>query len=157
INSPSKGVYYGGLVSGPVFKEVAEKVYSSSLDFHTEINDKTKLLTKAPEMIKGKKEDMTVVLADLNIPYKNIVTEAGWVANNKNDSSKITLQAVDVEKQLKKGVMPNLEGLSAKDALFLLENSGLHVKLLGFGAIRKQSLEAGTKFNKGSQIILTLG
>ena len=44
-----------------------------------------------------------------------------------------------------------------KDALFLLENNGLNVKLQGFGAVKKQSLEAGTKFFKGSQIVLTLG
>lgn len=157
INSPSKGVYYGGLVSGPVFKEVAEKVYSSSLDFHTEINDKTKLLTKAPEMIKGNKQDMAVVLTDLNIPFRNANTTGNWISNSKTDSSKITLQTVNIETQLKNGLVPDLAGLSAKDALFLLENNGLHVKLLGFGAIRKQSLEAGTRFNKGAQIVLTLG
>jgi cell division protein FtsI (penicillin-binding protein 3) len=157
INSPSKGVYYGGLVSGPVFKEVAEKVYSSSLDFHTEINDKQKFLTKAPEMIKGNKQDMAIVLADLNIPFRNTIAEGNWVSNNKSDSTKITMQTVNIESQLKKGLIPDLEGLSAKDAMFLLENNGLHVKILGFGAIRKQSLEAGTKFNKGTQIVLTLG
>lgn len=156
INSPSNGTYYGALVE--VFKEVAEKVYSSSLDFQTEINNgKTHLLTKAPEMIKGKKQDLDFVLADLNIPFKNLTTEANWIANNKTDSSKITLQGVDIETQLKKGTVPNLEGLSAKDALFLLENNGLNVKLQGFGVVKKQSLEAGTKFFKGTQIVLTLG
>ncbi len=157
INSPSNGVYYGGLVSGPVFKEIAEKVYSSSLDFHTEINDKVKLLTKAPEIIKGKKQDLAIVLADLNIPFKNTTSDGNWISNNKIDSTKINLQTIDIETLLKKGFVPNLEGLSAKDALFLLENNGLHVKLNGFGAIKKQSLEAGTKFYKGSQIVLTLG
>ena len=157
LNSPSNGIYYGGAVAGPVFKEVAEKVYSNSLDFQTEINVKEKLLTKAPDMIKGNKEDMAIVLKDLNIPYKKSNAEGNWITNNKSDSTKITLQNVDIESQLKKGLIPNLEGLSAKDALFLLENNGLHVKLQGFGAIRKQSLEAGTKFYKGSQIVLTLG
>ncbi len=154
INSPSKGVYYGGLVSGPVFKEVAEKVYSSSLDFHKEINGK-KLLTKAPEIIKGNNEDLDKVLTGLNIPHKK--AEGIWTSNSKADSTKITLQASDVETQLRKGMMPNLSGMSAKDALFLLENNGLNVKIQGFGAVRKQSMEAGTKFNKGAQIILTLG
>lgn len=157
LNSPKNGIYYGGAVAGPVFKEVAEKVYSSSLDFHTEINDKTKLLTKAPEMIKGKREELETVLADLNIPYKSNSQSGTWTSNTKSDSTKITLQNVEIEAQLKKGFMPNLQGLSAKDAMFLLENNGLHVKLQGFGAIRKQSLEAGTKFYKGSQIVLTLG
>jgi len=156
INSPSKGVYYGGLVSGPVFKEVAEKVYSSSLDFHQEINGGKQLLTKAPEVIKGKKEDLNTVLTGLNIPHKNS-TEGNWASNSKADSTKITLQSTDLESQLKKGTVPNLSGMSAKDALYLLENSGLNVKIQGFGAVRKQSLEAGTRFYRGAQIVLTLG
>ena len=84
-------------------------------------------------------------------------TESNWIANSKTDSTEITLQGVDLETQLKKGMVPNLQGLSAKDALFLLENNGLNVKLQGFGEVKKQSLEAGTKFFKGSQIVLTLG
>jgi cell division protein FtsI (penicillin-binding protein 3) len=155
INSPSKGVYYGGLVSGPVFKEIAEKVYSGSLDFHQEINRGTPLLTKAPEVIKGKNEDLAKVLSTLNIPHKK--AEGSWLANSRTDSTKIALQPVDVEGQLRKGTIPNLSGMSAKDVLYLLENSGLNVKLQGFGAVRKQSLEAGTKFYKGAQIVLTLG
>ena len=77
--------------------------------------------------------------------------------NARTDSSRITLQGVDIETQLKKGTVPNLQGLSAKDALYLLENNGLNVRIQGFGAVKKQSLEAGTKFFKGSQIVLTLG
>lgn len=156
INSPSNGVYYGGLVSGPVFKEIAEKVYSSSLDFHHEINKGDQLITHAPEVIKGKKEDLDKVLADLNIPYK-ANGEGNWATNTRTDSTRITLQSFDLENQLKKGTVPNLSGMSAKDALYLLENNGLHVKIQGFGAVRKQSLEAGTKFYKGAQIVLTLG
>ena len=158
INSPSNGNYYGALVAGPVFKEVAEKVYSNSLDFQTEINTgKKPLLSNAPEMIKGKKTDLDYVLSDLNIPFKSSTTEGNWISNSRADSTKITLQGVDIETQLKRGMVPNLQGLSAKDALFLLENNGLNVKLQGFGAVKKQSLEAGTKFFKGSQIVLTLG
>lgn len=155
INSPSKGVYYGGLVSGPVFKEIAEKVYSNSLDFHKEINIPGQMLTKAPEVIKGSGKDLDKVLSALNIPHKN--TSGKWATNAKTDSSKVALTTVDPETQLKKGTIPDLYGMTAKDVLFLLENSGLSVKLQGMGSVRKQSMEAGTKFYKGAQIILTLG
>lgn len=157
INSPSNGIYYGALVAGPVFKEVAEKVYSGSLDFHHEINTKPTLLSKAPEVIKGKQQDINFVLHSLHIPYAETAGNALWIANTHTDSTKITLQGVDVETQLKKGTIPNLLGLSAKDALYLLENNGLNVKIQGFGEVKKQSIGAGTKFLKGTQIILTLG
>lgn len=156
INSPSNGIYYGGLVAGPVFKEIAEKVYSSSLDFLEPINNKQNLLTKAPGSIKSKKDEMMIASKALKLPTKLNTTEDGYVSRNPSDSTRISLQTNNIESQLKKGIVPNLNGLSAKDALFLLENSGFHVKLFGIGAVKKQSIEAGQKFNKGDKITLIL-
>jgi cell division protein FtsI (penicillin-binding protein 3) len=53
--------------------------------------------------------------------------------------------------------MPSLYGLSAKDALYLLENNGINVKIKGVGTVKKQSVDAGLKVFKGSIITLTLG
>jgi hypothetical protein len=39
----------------------------------------------------------------------------------------------------------------------LLENNGMNVKVLGFGSVKKQSLEAGQKFSRGNKITLILG
>ena len=91
----------------------------------------------------------------LEIPNSIIDTE-GYSHRNKKDTTKITMSAVNLEQQLKRGVMPDLSGLSAKDALFLLENKGVYVKIQGFGIVKKQSIEAGQKFNKGNKITLTL-
>lgn len=156
INSPSNGIYYGGLVAGPVFKEIAEKVYSSSLDFLEPINNKQNLLTKAPGSIKSKNDEMVIASKALKLPTKSTATEDGYVSRNPSDSTRISLQTNNLESQLKKGIVPNLNGLSAKDALFLLENSGFHVKLYGIGSVKKQSIEAGQKFNKGDKITLIL-
>lgn len=156
INSPSNGIYYGGLVAGPVFKEIAEKVYSSSLDFLEPINNKQNLLTKAPASIKSKNDEMVIASKALKLPTKSNATEDGYVSRNPSDSTRISLQTNNLESQLKKGIVPNLNGLSAKDALFLLENSGFHVKLYGMGSVKKQSIEAGQKFNKGDKITLIL-
>jgi len=156
INSPSNGIYYGGLVAGPVFKEIAEKVYSSSLDFLEPINNKQNLLTKAPGSIKSKNDEMVIASKALKLPTKSNATEDGYVSRNPTDSTRVSLQTNNLESQLKKGIVPNLNGLSAKDALFLLENSGFHVKLYGMGSVKKQSIEAGQKFNKGDKITLIL-
>lgn len=156
INSPSNGVYYGGLVAGPVFKEIAEKVYSSSLDFLEPINNKQNLLTKAPGSIKSKNDEIMIASKALKLPVKSEATEDNYVSRNPSDSTHISLQTSNLESQLKKGIVPNLNGLSAKDALYLLENSGFHVKLYGIGSVKKQSIEAGQKFNKGDKITLIL-
>jgi cell division protein FtsI (penicillin-binding protein 3) len=156
INSPSNGIYYGGLVAGPVFKEIAEKVYSNSLDFLEPINNKQNLLTSAPASIKSQNNEMLIASKALQLKTKTNANEDDYVSRNVNDSMHISLQSNNLESQLKKGIVPNLNGLSAKDALFLLENSGFHVKLVGMGSVKKQSIDAGQKFNKGDKIILIL-
>jgi cell division protein FtsI (penicillin-binding protein 3) len=161
INSPSNGIYYGGQVAGPVFKEIAEKVYSTSIDFHKEINSGNKILTLAPSTIKGTAEEVKCVMNYLDIPYKDDASDNqdyfSYVYDSKSDSSKVQLVNIYPEKQLRDGIVPNLSGMTARDVLFLLENNGLSVELKGFGKVKKQSLQAGTKFSKGTRIILQLG
>jgi cell division protein FtsI (penicillin-binding protein 3) len=155
INSPSGGAYYGGLIAGPVFKEIAEKVYSSSVDFLKPINHRKDVITRAPEVITTRADELTSVTRVMGLPA-NGKTGEFYAAASRGDSSRIRLVALDLERQLKKGVMPDLSGLSAKDALFLLENNGVYVKLQGFGSVKKQSTEAGQRFNKGHKITLIL-
>lgn len=155
INSPSNGVYYGGAVAGPVFKEIAEKVYSGSLDFIEPINRVPALITKAPETIKTKSKEIEAVCIAFSIPEKSSADGNKYVAKS-TDSTKIVLVETAIENVLKRGMIPNLQGLTAKDALFLLENNGLSVKLFGVGTVKKQSIEAGKKFNKGDKISLIL-
>lgn len=155
INSPSKGNYYGGLVAGPVFKEIAEKVYSGSVDFLKPINSRNNLLTKAPDIITTKVEELQDVAKSFSLPVESTDVQ-GYVRKSKRDSTKINFAAVGLEHLLKKGIMPDLSGLSAKDALFLLENNGVYVKIQGFGSVKKQSINAGQKFNRGNKITLTL-
>jgi cell division protein FtsI (penicillin-binding protein 3) len=148
-------VYYGGVVAGPVFKEIAEKVFSSSVDFIKPINTTKNFLTKVPNVITTKSNELNQVTKFFGLPTVSSNSE-GYVIQSVKDSTKINVSPINFDSQLKKGIMPNLSGLSAKDALFLLENNGVYVKLQGFGSVKKQSIEAGQKFNKGNKIILTL-
>lgn len=155
INSPSGGNYYGSLVAGPVFKEIAEKVYSSSVDFIEPINGKKDLLTLSPEIITTRSSEMSQVARNFGLSASTSDSE-GYAYKNTRDTARINLTPSNLESQLKKGIMPSLSGLSAKDALFLLENNGMYVKLQGFGSVKKQSIEAGERFSKGNKITLTL-
>ena len=156
INSPSNGIYYGGAVAGPVFKEIAEKVYSSSLNCIIPINTREDLITHAPNFITTRSGELSQITQALSIPTKPI-DPGKYAGHLQKDSSQVKLVEVDLERQLKKGIVPNLQGLSVKDALFLLENNGMVVKVLGFGSVKKQSVEAGQKFNRGGKITLILG
>ncbi|MDI9339325.1 MAG: penicillin-binding protein [Sediminibacterium sp.] len=156
INNPTKGDYYGGLVSGPVFKEIAEKVYSGGLDFIQPLNNQKDFLTQAPDVIKTKGSELGYLTEQLAIPAKVPASSEKYMSRMSNDSSRVMLTEHKIEEQLGKRVMPNVLGMSAKDALYLLENYGLHVKIQGFGSVKKQSKEAGQKFTKGEKIELVL-
>lgn len=155
INSPSNGVYYGAAVAGPVFKEIAEKVYSSSLNCISPLNNRPHVINHLPEVATAEAGAIQVLADNLKLPV-SVQNTDGYLRRDKNDSTLIRLNPVKLEAQLKKGIMPNLNGLPAREAIYLLENSGVNVKLIGAGLVKKQSIEAGSKFSKGNNITLIL-
>ncbi len=157
ISAPSGDAYYGGAVAGPVFKDVADKVYSTSLEIHKEINAaQPQFAVRAPLTKVGSKEKIESVLKTLKVKTQIADEDSEWVQSAANDSTSIHLQAKTIEDELKKGIVPNLKGISAQDALYLLENHGMRVTILGSGAVAAQSITAGTAYTKGTQIILQL-
>lgn len=117
INKPKSedGGISGADVAGPVFKKIAQKIYTDSpLSNQIVLNNKSNAKTKS----------------SFNSYYDKL--------NNKTS------------------VMPNLKGWSAMDAIALLENMKLKVKIIGNGKVVKQSIEAGTRVNKYSIIYLEL-
>lgn len=157
VSAPSTGEYYGAQVAGPVFKDIADKVYSTSLEIHKEINTvQPEFALKAPASKAGSLKDIQRVLADLNIKTGAGPADARWANIQMKDSTALNLSLSKVEIDLKKNIVPNMIGMVAQDALFILENNGFHVKLRGSGVITKQSLEAGTRFTKGTTIELEL-
>ena len=53
-------------------------------------------------------------------------------------------------------VMPNVVGMPAMDALALLENMGLNVKIQGVGIVKAQSVEKGIKVKKNQTVVLEI-
>ncbi len=156
VSAPSGDSYYGGAVAGPVFKDVADKVYSTSLEIHKEINSvQPQFALTAPKVKCGYQPDIENVLTILKVKNNSNDENADWVSSS-NDSLSVSLSTRDHEEKLKKGIVPNLLGMTAKDVLYLLENNGMRVTLIGSGAVASQSLSAGTTFIKGSQIVLQL-
>lgn len=158
VSSPTGDSYYGGAVAGPVFKDVADKVYSTSLEIHKEINDvQPAFAKKAPIVKNGSQEEIQSVLTALKIKNSTTNKKAEWVLSSTIDSTSVKMVSYKIEEELKRGIVPNLAGMTARDVIFLLENNNyMRVKLNGRGAVAKQSINAGTLFTKGTQIELTL-
>jgi cell division protein FtsI (penicillin-binding protein 3) len=150
VNAPSNSVYYGNLVAGPVFKEISDKVYSTRFfrEYVTEKKDDKPL--PAPDAGNGFRDDINSVFRVLGIRYKRTVDD-DWVATKESGD---TIRLAGVMQQ--QGLVPDVRGMTLRDAMYLLENSGLRVTFNGKGRVRKQSPEHGAKIYEGSVVSLDL-
>ncbi len=116
IHQPSiKKGFYGADVAGPVFKRVAQKIYTDA-----PFIDTIEELEKTEPSIDA---DFDTYYAMVQMEHKNV---------------------------------PKVTGMAGMDAVSLLENIGLNVIIVGNGKVIKQSLNSGTPYKKGQQIVLTL-
>jgi len=151
VNSPSKNVYYGNMVAGPVFLEIARKVYATSIDMHPFVASLEDVPLDLPYSKTGNRDQVREVLKALDIPIENSHIRADWVSTEKKP------EAVSLTKRtLVEGLVPNVVSMGAKDAVYLLENAGLRVRLLGRGSVRQQSIPPGTRARKGDLITLEM-
>ena len=149
INNPSKGVYYGGSIAGPVFKEVADKVYATRLNL-TPQTDST--LKSVPLYASGHTKEIQTLYKDMQMTLPDSAYLYDWAHYTRLDDA---IQAKGVA--VVEGNTPDVRGLGARDALFLLESSGLKVVLTGKGRVKKQSIAPGSKIVRGSRCIIELG
>ena len=59
-------------------------------------------------------------------------------------------------RKVRAGTIPNVVGMGLIDALNLLENKGLHVRIVGSGTVRKQSISGGSPLVEGTTITIQL-
>jgi len=150
VNSPSNGVYYGNVVAGNVFKEIADRVYANNLDIHPILKSDGKLI-ELPSTKTGLKKELDYVLDELDIKAKDDNIKSDWVTTTKSED-KIELS----NRIIIKSLVPNVIEMGLRDALFLLENTGLHVIVRGKGKVTSQSISPGTRVKPGDTIILEM-
>ena len=155
IDSPNGLAAYGGDVSAPVFKEIADRIYA--LDMELNPVDQTKIFTaenlssKLPEVGSGKGEELQSIFEQLGISAKSPSSE-DWISVAVSEN-KINLKVNDTEKP----VVPDVSGMPLRDALFILENKGLKVNYNGRGRVIEQSIIPGTLLTPNTTINLVLG
>lgn len=150
INNPSRGKYYGGAVAGPVFKAIADRIYAGLDDINNSPPRDT-LQTTIPYAHAGMKKDINEVYSLLGIPVKPDNTSSLW-AMAVADPSRAEL----IPRQVSKGIMPDVIGMGAKDAVFMLEGLGLKVIINGKGNVIRQSIEPGKTSPAGQYVFLDL-
>jgi cell division protein FtsI (penicillin-binding protein 3) len=155
IDSPKGIAAYGGDVSAPVFKEIADKIFATDLELNTMNQSKILLAQNQPSLLPyvaaGKGEELKEIFDYLKLPSA-ATAGVDWVAPSTISNS-ISLQAIDTEKPL----VPDVTGMSLRDALYLLENKGLKVNFNGRGRVIGQSLSPGSPLVPNATIDLVLG
>lgn len=149
IAGPTQQIY-GAQVSGTVFAAIANKVYSSSLEYHENYNANNRIAT-VPFVKNGYAPDAQFVLKKLGIKCKNLSQGNYWAAAHTEGYS-VVLEDRNIDKQH----VPNLIGMPLNDAVYLAESNDLDVVVEGSGKVVSQSLTAGDVFVKGQTIKLIL-
>jgi len=151
-NGSESKLAYGGVVSGPVFKEVADRLYASKVA-NEPLNKFEKDRDSSFYKFYGMKSDVNTILNAFNYKETDKAISGAWATSILNDGK---AQLVADNFSNLKNKVPDVNGLGLKDAVFLLENMGLKVVALGKGKVIYQSLAQNSDFNKGQSIKIEL-
>jgi cell division protein FtsI (penicillin-binding protein 3) len=149
VSAPNKDIY-GATVSGTVFTAIANKVYSNTLKYHQAVNEAKQRVKEVPQSIDGNSSDILTVLNTLRVKY-SFPAQTEW-ANTRANGYTVDIAPRNVSKRS----VPNVIGLSARDAVYLVERLGMHAYLKGYGKVVSQSAPAGSPAYTGGLIELGL-
>lgn len=152
IKNPRGWYQYGSNVAAPVFKEIADNIYARDINLHQPMDGKKFAAQEVLPVIRaGKQQELTMLCNELGISNHSQTDEV-WVRSSRNGTG------VNWSKSsIGKGYVPNVMGMTFRDALFLLESTGLHVSYEGKGRVVQQSLAVGTRVGKAGRIYIKLG
>ncbi len=148
----------GGGMSSTVFRHIAEGIMAQDLKLDIrDARDSHSIFT--PEVKRG-----NILAADYVLTHLRINTNTDWNGAHtnsnliwgyavKHNNKTILLKR---NKNYGSSYVPDVIGMGARDAVFLLESHELKVKLTGRGKVVEQSLEAGHKVKKGETCLITL-
>jgi cell division protein FtsI (penicillin-binding protein 3) len=153
IDNPKGKRQYGGDVAAPVFKKVADKLFYQDSELQRQLNlggmpNNNFVATQQPAY----KNLLQAAYTDLGIKIQYIDSSSQWTKATFNPDASINLVKIDN----RKGYMPDLRGYTLRDALFLLENRGIKVKVEGKGKVYYQSVRPNRGIGRGDKVTLKL-
>ena len=157
IDSPKGFNAYGGDISAPVFKEIADRIYAQDLE-----------LNKGKKPLKQPKKDTVSSTGRLPVIQAGLVEELQMICNSFGISnhhngegtwvkSTVVSQAINWKPNpVDDQKVPDVTGMTLRDALYVLENRGLRVQYTGKGRVKSQSMTVGAALPKNGVIKVEL-
>ena len=152
ISEPKGFSQMGSDVSAPVFKEIADKIYALDPEMHKKMVDvEEPKMFDFPLIRSGLGQDLKYLCNELGVS-NHATTEEEWVKADISSNAVLWRG-----KKMIQNLMPDVTGLTIKDALYVLENKGIRVRYSGIGRVSGQSVGPGVKISKGNMVYLKLG
>lgn len=145
ISKPQKARTHGGDLAAPVFRELSDRVVGTRIDFNkTKIRETN---VRYPVIGYGNSKDFYAFCKSLGLHISK--PSAKWVKGKE-----INGMCALSEQNVSDGVVPNVVGLTVKDAIYMLENMGMKVRFHGKGKVVSQSIVAGNKIDRRNNTIV---
>ncbi len=150
---PHARAYYGGTIAAPVFRMIADKIFAMNKDWGAPVDsiaEETQPVMVAQKAISKSYKDL---LNAVGIPAP--INEEKPIAQLVTDTT--GAYAVVDTLMIDHGKVPDVVGMSLRDAVYLLEQKGLRVQIEGKGLVRSQSITSGEEIVSGRVVVLKLG
>jgi cell division protein FtsI (penicillin-binding protein 3) len=149
MHDPTIGSHLAAWVAGPVFRAIADRVYSSDLEINQSAPMHIVSNAQLPKAKNGNRKAIQQVYSKLNI-------KPLYASNNAAAGVDTSNGLAYEEVKYSKGAVPEVTGMGLSDALYILGNAGYKVGVHGSGTVVKQSVTGGSFIPKGSKIIIEL-
>ncbi len=149
INNPKGWLYSGSQVAAPAFREVADRIFATQIMVPEETYD--------PHMLASMPRFKNAFTEDLRTIYKELHCRLIDNATGITGSTSITRDTVKLfDKPMAEKLVPEVEGMGLRDAMYVLENAGLKVRYSGRGIVKSQSLPPKSPIGNKQTILLEL-
>ena len=147
----------GGLMSGQVFHDIAEGIMARNVRYDVS-SSRDSLSCFVPEVKSG-----NILAADYVLSHLGLKTTTEWSGSYatgnpiwgtaEKETKEVKLCKVPMTPE---GIMPDVMGMGARDAVYLLESRGLKVIIKGRGKVHQQSIAYGKPYRRGTRVTLEM-
>jgi len=151
VNAPSKHIYYGNVVAGPIFRAITDRIYVREYEMQGDLAHGTGQTLQSPYSKSGDGQALSSVFDYLGLTLQRQDEESPWVSTRSTSDG-----VISSSREIVSGLVPNVQDMGLKDAVYLMESMGLKVVTDGRGTVRGQSLAPGSVIRKGTEIKLDM-
>jgi len=144
-------LHYGGQLAAPVFKEISDRLYSMFVKTNMQYATATQN-DSINYAYAGSMKDVKEIMQTVGVRYQDSsAKKTQYAIITKGDAVPVVRT-----QNINNKTMPQLSGMTLKDAVLVCENMGLKVNVQGKGRVAYQSLTAGQAIAQGQKVSIQL-